>query len=191
MSKLTARLSKRRLRAIAMPHPLSPNLLPSESVDGIEGVLGLGENASDTSLQSDTADDTARAFSAARSRLAGLEGPGLEQGRAMLDQIRIGTNALSGAMGLSYTRTSSGIAELNAKAITAWRTNAEALVTHWKKLASVRSLSELITLSSEHAREQIEAMSAQTREFADLAGKITREARAEAAALMDKADGSI
>lgn len=118
---------------------------------------------------------TTEAFDQARSRLQQMGMPGLDFGQAMLDQFRTGADQLSQRMSGGYGRTAQTIAEFNAKAVEAWRKNAEATITHWQTLAGVTNWSEMIALNTAHARNQIEAMTAQTRELAEIAGRIARD----------------
>jgi phasin len=55
------------------------------------------------------------------------------------------------------------------------RTNTNAAFDFAAELMSVKSFSEMIELSTGHARKQFEALSEQTKEFAALAQKIATE----------------
>ena len=119
--------------------------------------------------------DTAKAFEEARDRLQKADDLGADGGGAIMERFRAGTELLSQRMPGNLGRASQSIAAFNTKAIEAWRTNAEAAIAHWQRLAGVTSWSEIITLNSAHARAQIDIMTAQTRELAELAGQIARE----------------
>ena len=54
-------------------------------------------------------------------------------------------------------------------------TNAHAALDYAYELLGVKTPSELIQLSTAHAREQFEAMAAQTKELTELAQKVTTE----------------
>ena len=121
-----------------------------------------------------TVSETARAFSEARTRLNSVPEAAFEPAQAM-DQFRVGVEALSSGLGAGYARVSQGLLEFNAKAIDAWRANAEASISHWQKLALASNWSEMVALTSAHTRQQIEAMTAQTHDFAELARQIARD----------------
>ena len=116
------------------------------------------------------------AFDEARERLnamaSSLPGPAQE----LFKPFRAGGDALGKGLGSSYATAMEGMAEFNSKAIAAWRNNAESTIRHWQNLAAVKSLSEAISLSAEHTRQQLEAVTTQTRELSSLATRIVRDA---------------
>lgn len=119
---------------------------------------------------------TADAFGMARERLNAMASamPGPTQD--LLRPFRSGNDALGKGLESSYATTIEGMAEFNSKAIAAWRSNAESTIQHWQNLVAVKSLSEAIALSAAHTRQQLEAMTSQTRELSALATRIVRDA---------------
>lgn len=75
----------------------------------------------------------------------------------------------------SYTAAVKGFAEINAKAMDAWRTNAISALQFVEALMGSRSLAEAIELQARHAREQFEVVSGQAKDLAALARKVASE----------------
>jgi phasin len=82
----------------------------------------------------------------------------------------------SGALESSCATAAKGIVEFNAKALEALRANAEANFDFLKSVIGAKSVSEFVTLQSEHARKQAEAITAQAKEIAALSQKVATEA---------------
>jgi phasin len=75
----------------------------------------------------------------------------------------------------TYATASKGAADYGLKCIEAARENTNASFDFAAQLMSVKSLSEMIELSTAHARKQFEAMTAQTKELAALAQKVATD----------------
>jgi phasin len=75
----------------------------------------------------------------------------------------------------TYTTAAKGATDYNLKVIEIARTNTNAAFDYAYKLMGVKSPSELVDLSTAHARKQFEAITAQTKELTDLAQKVTTE----------------
>ena len=95
--------------------------------------------------------------------------------RAAYAKAKTAAEQATGALESSYSTASKGIVEFNAKALEALRANAEANFDFIKSVISVQSVSEFVTLQSEHVRKQAEAISAQAKDFAALAQKVAAE----------------
>lgn len=100
---------------------------------------------------------------------------GLEQTRSAYDQFRTATEEATGSFETSYAAAAKGLHEFNAKAIDALKSNADATFELMKALMSVTTVSEAITLQTEHARKQFEALTLQTKELAEIAKKVATE----------------
>jgi phasin len=100
---------------------------------------------------------------------------GLEQTRTAYDRFRAVTEETTGSFETSYAAAAKGLHEFNAKAIDALKSNADATFELMKSLMSVTTVSEAITLQTEHARKQFEALTAQTKELAEIAKKVATE----------------
>ena len=99
----------------------------------------------------------------------------LEQTRTAYDRFRAVTEETTGSFETSYAAAAKGLHEFNAKAIDALKSNADATFDLMKALMNVKTLSEAITLQTEHARKQFEALTAQSKELAEIAKKVATE----------------
>ncbi|MDX7952786.1 phasin family protein [Lichenihabitans sp. Uapishka_5] len=148
---------------------------PGSAVDGLEGaaegVLDGAETASKVGadLAADAVRATSEALDEAREQL-NVMARSLPPASADMPKL-FGAGLQARSIG-----TLEGMAAFNSKAMAAWRSNAEATIRHWQSLAGTRSLSDAIALSAEHARQELEAMTAQTRELSNLATTIMRGA---------------
>ena len=124
-----------------------------------------------TDAYAETTAATAKVFEEARERLnkAGAQALGAT---SPFGDGKLGQD-LFGAMGQDYARASRGLVAFNERAFQAWKVNAEATVAHWQSLAGVKTWSEMIALNTAHARRQIETMTEQARDLADIAGRMT------------------
>jgi len=75
----------------------------------------------------------------------------------------------------TYATASKGAADYGIKMLEAARANTNAAFDFASEFITVRSLSEAVELSTAHARKQFEALSAQVKELAALAQKVTAE----------------
>jgi phasin len=97
---------------------------------------------------------------------------GVEETRAAYARVEAAAEDATGSLEASYSLATKGIVEFNTKALEAARANTEAAFELARALFGVKSLSEAITLQSEHARKQYEAMTFQMKELAALAQKL-------------------
>ena len=75
----------------------------------------------------------------------------------------------------SYSNAAHGALEYQRKVLEIAQANVDATFEYAHELTEVRSIPELVELSTAHARKQFEAMTAQTNELAELAQKVTTE----------------
>ena len=75
----------------------------------------------------------------------------------------------------TFTTASKNASDYGLKVIEATRVNTNAAFDYYTELMAVKSFSELVELSTAHARKQFEAVTAQTQEFAALAQKVATE----------------
>lgn len=102
-------------------------------------------------------------------------GQSRELPRTAYDHVRAVAEATKGSFETSYSAAAKGLNEFNAKAIGALKSNADATFELLKALMNVKTMSEAITLQTEHARKQFEALTAQTKELAEIAKKVAAE----------------
>jgi phasin len=100
---------------------------------------------------------------------------GLEQTRNAYERLRTAAEEATGSFETSYMAAAKGLNEFNSKAIDALKMNADATFDLMKALFGVKTLSEAITLQTEHARKQFEALTAQSGELAEIAKKAAAE----------------
>jgi phasin len=72
----------------------------------------------------------------------------------------------------TYATATKGVADYGLKVIEAVRANTNATFDFCTDFVKVKSYSELVELSTSHARKQFEAMTAQTKDLAALAQKV-------------------
>ena len=75
----------------------------------------------------------------------------------------------------TYATAAKGYTDYNLKVIEAARVNTNAAFDFASELLTVRSLSDVVELTSAHARKQLEALTAQTKELTALAQKVATE----------------
>ena len=75
----------------------------------------------------------------------------------------------------TYATASKGASDYGLKVIEATRVNTNSAFDFYTQLFAVKSYSELVELSTAHARKQFEAVTAQTKDLAALAQKVATE----------------
>jgi phasin len=75
----------------------------------------------------------------------------------------------------TYANATKGAADYGLKLIEATRNNTNAAFDFYTELMAVKSYSEVIELSTAHARKQFEAVTAQTKDLAALAQKVATD----------------
>ena len=72
----------------------------------------------------------------------------------------------------TYATTVDGMREYSLKVLEIARTNADTAFDYAQQIMSVKSPSEMMELSTAHARKQIETLTAQTKELTTLGQKV-------------------
>jgi phasin len=104
-----------------------------------------------------------------------LADKGVAQARDTYEQAKAVTEKAANQLKDTYTTVAKGATDYNLKVIEIARTNTDTAFDNACELLGVKSLSEFVELSTKHARKQIEAMTAQTKELTELAQKVTTE----------------
>jgi phasin len=104
-----------------------------------------------------------------------LADKGVAQARDTYEKAKVATKEATDFLKDTYTTAAKGATDYNLKVIEIARTNTNAAFDYAYKLMGVKSPSELVDLSTAHARKQFEAITAQTKELTDLAQKVTTE----------------
>ena len=98
----------------------------------------------------------------------------------MADQQKKPSPSSSGAPETTvnnFTAAVKGAKDYNTKFMEFAQANTEAAFTFAQKLLAVKSPSDFVELSVEHSRKQIDSLTKQTKELADLAQKVTRQGK--------------
>ena len=97
------------------------------------------------------------------------------QAKESWDKMKAATEEATDVLEESYATASKGAADYNLKLIEIARANTNAYFDFATELMSVKSLSEVVELSTTHARQQFETCTTQSKELAALAQKVTTE----------------
>ncbi len=100
---------------------------------------------------------------------------GVADTRAAYAKAKTAAEEATEALESSYSTATKGVVAFNTKALDALRANAEANFDFVKAVINAKSVSEFVTLQSEHASKQVEAINAQAKEITALAQKIAAE----------------
>jgi phasin len=103
---------------------------------------------------------------------------GVTQARDNWEKMKTATEEANGAIENSYNTATKGLSDYGLKMIELSQANANAMFGFCSQLMAVRSLSEAVELSTSHARQQFETVTAQTRDLSSLAQKVATEAAA-------------
>src|ERR1700684_279943 len=101
---------------------------------------------------------------------------GVVESRAAFAKVKTAADETANAFEVSLAAAKDGAVAINAKAFDALRTNADANFDFFKAVFAVKSLSDLITLQTEVAREQVETITGQGKDFGALAQKAMADA---------------
>ena len=94
------------------------------------------------------------------------------------EKMKAATEEATDVIEDSYATATKGFADYGLKMMEAARANTNANFEYASKLMTVKSASEVVELSTAHARSQFEALTAQTKELTALAQKVTAETTA-------------
>src|SRR5579872_2760330 len=103
---------------------------------------------------------------------------GLAESRAAYARVKEAADEATAALETSVANAANGVIAFNTKALDALRANFDAGIDFAKAAMNSRSVGELVSLNSDHASKQVEALAAQAKELGDLAQKIAVETAA-------------
>jgi phasin len=98
------------------------------------------------------------------------------QTKGMYEKMKVAAEEATDVLENVFKTAATGATTYNRKVIENARSNANAALDHALALVGTKSLSEVIEVSTAHARKHFEAMTEQTKELAALAQKVTSEA---------------
>jgi phasin len=99
----------------------------------------------------------------------------VSQAKDNWEKMKTATEEASDLIEDSYATASKGAADYGLKLIEASRANTNSMFDYAAQLLTVKSPSEAVELSTAHLRKQFDVLSAQTKELAALAQKVTTE----------------
>jgi phasin len=98
---------------------------------------------------------------------------GNAQAKEAYDKISAATTETADLIKDSYSTAAKGAQNYKNKFIEFAHANTNATFDFWHKLSGVKSPSDLVELSTEHASKQLETLAEQTKQLAALAQKVT------------------
>jgi len=116
--------------------------------------------------------------------LPGVEAPaafrelaeqGIAQARAAYEKAKTTADEATGVLESSFTALAVGAGELNRQVLDAARTNANAGFDYAIALLAVKSPTDVVEISAEHAREQFQALTGQAKALGELMGKLATQ----------------
>ena len=100
---------------------------------------------------------------------------GVAQAKDTYEKMKAAAEEATDVLETTYSTATKGASDYGLKVIEAARINTNAAFDFAGELITAKSLSEVIELSSAHARKQFEALTAQTKELGALAQKVATE----------------
>lgn len=100
---------------------------------------------------------------------------GISQAKDGYDKMKAAAEEATDMLEETYATATKGATDYGLKLIETARANTNAAFDFWGQLMSVKSPSEVIELSTTHARKQYETLTAQGKELAALAQKVATD----------------
>jgi len=100
---------------------------------------------------------------------------GVAQSKVAYEKFKIAAEENTEMLETVYTTASKGATEYGLKTIEIARSNTDAMFDFVEAMFSVKSPSELVELSTKHARAQFETLTGQSKELAGLAQKVASD----------------
>ena len=112
---------------------------------------------------------------------------GVAQAKDTYEKMKAAAEEATDVLETTYSTATKGAADYGLKVIETARVNTNAAFDFYGELITAKTLSEVIELSSAHARKQFVALTAQTKELGALAQKVATETAEPIKAGMNKA----
>ena len=112
---------------------------------------------------------------------------GVAQAKEAYEKVKAAAEEATDVLEDSYTTAAKGAADYNLKIIEAARANTNAAFDYARELLDVKSFSDVVELSTTHARKQFESLSEQTKELTALAQRVATESAEPIKSGMNKA----
>jgi phasin len=112
---------------------------------------------------------------------------GVAQCKDTYEKMKAAAEEATDVLETTYSTASKGASDYGLKVIEAARVNTNAAFDYAGELLAAKTLSEMIELSSVHARKQFEAFTEQSKELGELAQKVATETAEPIKSGMNKA----
>src|SRR5215468_9188954 len=100
---------------------------------------------------------------------------GVAQAKDTYEKMKAAAEEATDVLETTYSTATKGASDYGLKVIEAARENTNAAFDYATQLMTVKSLSEVVELSTSHARKQFEALTAQSKELVAIAQKVAAE----------------
>jgi phasin len=100
---------------------------------------------------------------------------GVAQAKTGYEKMKSAAEDATGVLEDTYATAAKGFTDYNLKVIEIARLNTNATFDYASELLAVKSLSEMVELTSAHARKQLETLTAQAKELSTIAQKVATE----------------
>ncbi len=100
---------------------------------------------------------------------------GVTQAKDNWEKMKAATEEATGVLEESYTTASKGASDYGLKVIEISRANANSTFDYFTQLMTIKSMAQMVELSTAHARKQFETVTAQAKELSALAQKVATE----------------
>ncbi len=100
---------------------------------------------------------------------------GVAQAKDTYEKMKAAAEEATDVLETTYSTASKGASDYGLKVIEAARTNTNSAFDFAGELLAAKTISEVVELTSAHARKQFEAMTAQSKELGTLAQKLAAE----------------
>ena len=112
---------------------------------------------------------------------------GVAQAKDTYEKMKAAAEEATDVLETTYSTASKGASDYGLKMIEAARVNTNAAFDFAGELITAKTLSEVVELTSAHARKQFEALTQQSKEFGALAQKVVTETAEPIKSGMNKA----
>jgi len=126
-----------------------------------------------TTSKSNTAKPTARAFGP--SNYEEIAEKGVAQAKDTYEKTKVAAEQAADLLTETYATAAKGATDYNLKVIEIVRTNTSTAFEYAQELMGAKSPAEFVTLSTAHARKQVDTMITQAKELSVLAQKVSSE----------------
>jgi phasin len=165
--------------------------LEAKVTEAVEAATPTGESTALiapalNSLMHESADKALSGAREVQENLRCAAEEAIVQTRSAYDRLKHAAEEVTDSIETSYVTATRGFGELNQKAIEGLKAHAEANFEHFKALSAAKSIPEALSLQTDHARKQFEALSSQMKELTALAQKVVVEASEPLKSSLDK-----